>query len=74
MDQEGIIEESGLQRTTARFNGNRKFINDRLTIATQITIADVKDDNVAISRNAGAGGDLLGAILKSNPTNPVLQR
>lgn len=71
MDQEGIVEDSGLKRTTARFNGSRKFINNRLTIGTQITIADVTDDNVPISNNAGAGGDLLGAVLKSNPTNPV---
>ena len=71
LDQGGIVEESGLERTTARFNGSRNFINDRLTITTQVTVADVKDDNVAISRNAGAGGDLLAAILKSNPTNPI---
>ena len=71
MDQEGIIKESGLQRTTARFNGSRKFINERLTIATQVTVSDINDDNVPISQDAGAGGDLFGAILKSNPTNPV---
>jgi iron complex outermembrane receptor protein len=74
MDQRGIIEESGLKRVTARFNGNRNFINDRLTIATQVTISDVTDDNVPISQNAGAGGDLLGAILKSNPTNPIFNQ
>jgi len=71
LDQQGIIEESGLERVTARFNGSQKFINDRLTIGTQITVSDISDDNVPISQNAGAGGDLLGAILKSNPTNPL---
>ncbi|OAV45854.1 SusC/RagA family TonB-linked outer membrane protein [Lewinella sp. 4G2] len=71
LDQQGIIEESGLERITARFNGSQKFINDRLTIGTQITVSDIHDDNVPISQNAGAGGDLLGGILKSNPTNPA---
>lgn len=71
MDQEGIVEESGLERVTARFNGSRTFLNDRLRISTQFTVANVTDDNVPITQNAGAGGDLLGAVLKSRPTNPV---
>lgn len=71
MDQEGIVEESGLQRLSARFNGTKKFLNDRLTIGSQVTVSDIHDDNVPITTNSGAGGDLLGGILKSNPTNPV---
>ncbi|MEL6275999.1 MAG: SusC/RagA family TonB-linked outer membrane protein, partial [Bacteroidota bacterium] len=71
MDQEGIVEESGLQRISARFNGSRKFINDRLTLSTQVTVADIHDDNVPISTNSGFRGDLLGNILKANPTVPV---
>ena len=70
-NQEGIIEESGLQRLTARFNGQKKFINDRITIGTQITVSDLHDDNVPSTSNAGFTGDLIGNILKANPTNPV---
>ena len=70
-DQEGIVKESGLKKYTARFNGTKKFINDRLTIGTQITVADNHDDNVPISNNSGFEGDLLGATLKANPTYPV---
>jgi len=72
-DQEGIVERSGLRRLTARFNGSGNFINDRLNISTQITVSDIRDDNVPISDNAGATGDLLGAALKLNPTYPVYQ-
>ena len=71
MDQEGIIDESGLTRYTGRFNGTKKFINDRLRIGTQLTVATTRDDNIPISDNAGFEGDLLGSALKANPTLPV---
>ncbi len=70
-DQEGIFEESGLQRITGRFNGTRKFINDRLTIGTQLIISNIHDDNVPVTRNSGFEGDLMGNVLKANPTTPV---
>ncbi|MFP4505865.1 MAG: SusC/RagA family TonB-linked outer membrane protein [Cyclobacteriaceae bacterium] len=70
-DQEGIVERSGLRRLSARFNGTSSFINDRLNVSTQVTISDIRDNNVPISDNAGATGDLLGMALKLNPTYPV---
>ncbi|MCG8322013.1 MAG: TonB-dependent receptor [Cytophagales bacterium] len=70
-DQEGIVERSGLQRVSGRFNGTRKFVNDRLKISTQFTVADTDDENVPITDNSGFRGDLLGAALKMNPTLPV---
>jgi len=73
-NQEGIVNESAMQRFTARFNGSRKFINDRLTIGTQVTVANTHDDNSPLSNNAGFEGDLLGAALKSNPTSPIRVR
>lgn len=71
LDQEGIVEDSGLKRLSARFNGSKKFINDRLTIGTQVTVSDIRDDNVPITTNSGFTGDLLGNILKANPTQPI---
>ena len=70
-NQEGIVERSGLRRLSARFNGSSSFIDDRLTVSTQVTVSDIRDDNVPISDNAGATGDLLGMALKLNPTYPV---
>ncbi len=72
-DQDGIIERSGLRRLSARFNGSSDFINERLTVSTQVTVSDIRDKNVPITDNAGATGDLLGAALKLNPTYPVRQ-
>lgn len=74
MDQQGIAKTSGLQRLTARFNGSKKFINDRLTISTQVTLARTHDDGVPILRNSGFEGDMLGNALKANPTMAVRDR
>ena len=71
LDQEGIVEDSGLKRLSARFNGAKKFINDRLGLATQVTVSDIHDDNVPITTNSGFEGDLLGNILKANPTQTI---
>lgn len=71
LDQEGIVEQSALQRISARFNGTKSFIDDRLGLATQVTVSDIHDDNVPITTNAGFEGDLLGNILKANPTQPI---
>ncbi len=70
-NQEGIVERSGLRRLSARFNGSSSFIDERLTVSTQVTVSDIRDNNVPISDNAGATGDLLGMALKLNPTYPV---
>lgn len=71
MDQEGIIRISSLKRYTARFNGSRNFIDDRLKIATQLTLANNVDGGAPITDNSGFEGDLLGTALKANPTLPV---
>ena len=71
LDQEGIIEESSLERITARVNANRTFWEDRLNLSTQLTISKVKDEGVAITNNAGFRGDLLGSMIIANPTRPV---
>lgn len=71
LDQEGIVMNSGLKRYSARFNGSKSFINDRLTLGTQMTIASTVDENVPITNNVGFEGDLFGSALKANPTWPV---
>ena len=73
INQEGIIQNSAIKRYNARFNGEQKFINDKLTVAVQLTAAQIRDNNVPITDNSGFNGDLLGAILKSNPTIPIYQ-
>lgn len=71
LNQDGIVLQSGIKKYTATFSASHKFLNDRLTIGTNITAANVLDRNAPISNNAGFEGDLMGAVLKSNPTWPI---
>jgi TonB-dependent starch-binding outer membrane protein SusC len=67
-DQEGIVQNSGLERTSARFNAAQRYFDDKLKITTQITVSDVQDQRAPISDNANARGDLLSSAYYSNPT------
>jgi iron complex outermembrane receptor protein len=71
MDQEGIIKNSDLTRFSTRFNGSKKFLEDKLTIGTMISVASTRDGNVPITQNSGFEGDLWGNALKANPTAPI---
>lgn len=70
-DQQGIIKQNGLKRLTGRFNGNKKFLNDRVTVSTQLTISDLHDDNVPITDSSNHQGDIMAGAIKTNPTRPV---
>jgi len=72
MDQQGIIKQSGLQRVNFRFNGTRKFLDDKLKISTQVTVGQTHDDRVPVTDNSGFEGDLIGNMIKATPTYPVL--
>ncbi len=71
LNQDGIIKNSGIKRYTARLNAEQKLLNDRLTLATSLTLANTEDRTSPISENAGFVGDLLSAVLKTNPTQPI---
>ncbi|GAA5224769.1 SusC/RagA family TonB-linked outer membrane protein [Membranihabitans marinus] len=71
LDQQGVVKESGLERYTVRFNGNRKIWEERLIFSSQIALASILDDNVPITDNSGANGDLLAAAYILNPTLPI---
>jgi TonB-dependent starch-binding outer membrane protein SusC len=68
LDQSGIIKETGINRLSGRFNGTQKFINDRLTVGIQATVANQHDDAAPITENSGFEGDLWSNTLKANPT------
>jgi iron complex outermembrane receptor protein len=71
LDQQGIVDKSNMRRFAARINANKKFMNDKLTLSTQMTISDIRDRGVPITDNSGFEGDLMGAILKFAPSNPI---
>ena len=68
MDQNGIFKQSGFKRYSARFNGDQKFLDNKLTVGVNITASNTGDRSVPITNNSGFGGDLLARMLVSNPT------
>lgn len=71
LNQEGVVENSGLRRLTARLNARHKVLNDRVTLAGNVTVAGVQDENPMITNNSGFEGDIIGAMISANPTRPV---
>ncbi len=71
LDQDGIVKESGIKRLSGRFNANKKFLNDRLKIGTNVTVAQTLDAGAPITENAGFEGDAWLSALKGNPTWPT---
>ncbi|WP_291036604.1 TonB-dependent receptor [Dyadobacter sp. 50-39] len=71
LNQEGIVQTSSMKRYSIGFNGQKKFINDKLTIGSNLNFANTIDAGVPISENIGFEGDLMGSILKANPTRAV---
>jgi TonB-dependent starch-binding outer membrane protein SusC len=70
-NQNGIIENSGLDRLTGRLNASQGFFKDKLRFDLSFTASNVKNTYAPISDNAGFEGSLIGATLLANPTYPV---
>jgi len=71
MDQEGIVESSGLDRLTGRLKANHKLFDDRLQLNVNLIATRLKDTYAPVTNNAGFEGDAIGAALQANPTIPV---
>jgi TonB-dependent starch-binding outer membrane protein SusC len=71
INQNGIVLNSAAKRYSAGFNGSKSFASDRIKIASSLNMSNSLDANVPISENVGFTGDLMGNILKFNPTNPI---
>lgn len=69
--QTGIMENSGLDKTTARLNASHELLNNRVKIDMQLTASRLDDEYTSNGDNAGFLGNLLGAALAANPTVPI---
>lgn len=70
-NQQGVIEESGMERITGRLNARQRLFDDKLTLGLQATLSRVNDKSAPLSGSAGFQGDLLGAAYSANPTWPT---
>ena len=69
-NQTGIVENSNLERLTARVNLNHRFLNDKLKLSFQGSVSRVDDNLAPTGGTAGYKGDILGAAFSANPTWP----
>lgn len=74
LNQEGIIHKSDFNRNSARFNGEEKFFDDRLTIKANLTASEIKEHGVPTSDDGGSDGQLMIHTLMANPTRNVFDK
>lgn len=71
LNEKGIVEESQLKKYTVGYTGNFKFLeNKRLGLDVNINTAQLTEEVVPITNNAGFQGSLIGQALQWNPTHP----
>lgn len=71
LNENGIIEESQLKKYTVGYTGNFRFFESRkLGLDININVAEVEEEVVPITNNAGFQGSLIGQALQWNPTHP----
>lgn len=72
LGEEAIIKESGLKKYTLGFTGNFKFLDSKkLGLDVSINTAQVNEDVVPVTRDAGFEGNLIGQALQWNPTHSL---
>jgi hypothetical protein len=62
--QEGIMKENSLERYSGRFNVTQRFLEDRLTIEANISVANTKNVRPPIT-------SVIGDAVVNNPTYPA---
>jgi iron complex outermembrane receptor protein len=71
LDQEGIVDKTGMKRITGRLNLTQKAINDKLLVEANLTGSQQEFDRAPIGGRTGFEGDLLINAIMANPTMPV---
>ena len=70
-DQDGIILKTNLKKYIANFNGQYKFLDQKLSFDFNTTFANVGEQIAPISQDAGSAGNLISLALIWNPTLPL---
>jgi len=63
--QQGIIKKNNMNRYSGRFNASQKFLDDRLTLDVNLSVANTKNERPPIQ-------NIIGDALGNNPTYPAL--
>jgi len=68
LNQEGVIENTGLDKYTLNTNISQKFFDDVVEVSASLTASQIESEATALSESIGAEGDLMLSALKWNPT------
>lgn len=71
-DQEGIIEDTGLERIGTSINLSQEAFNGRVKIQSSVIASITNDEATALAENVGAEGDVLTSALRWNPSRPLI--
>ena len=72
-DQQGLVKGTGQQRVTGRINASQDLFNKKVVLAVNATTSSVSDQYALTGNQAGALGNLFGAMIGANPTYPVFR-
>lgn len=71
LDQEGIVDNTGMEKITGRITVTQKGFDDRLLLTGSLIASHIEDMRAPISETGGFEGDLILSALKLNPTFPI---
>lgn len=75
MNQEGVIQGSGMNRLTGRLNINQDLLNGRWKVGFNLSASNINDQYAPLGTGNGSGdtgaNNLIGNTLRGNPTMPI---
>ncbi|MGQ7868163.1 TonB-dependent receptor [Sunxiuqinia sp. sy24] len=71
LDQEGIVESTGVEKLNGKIKVSQKAFDGRLNLVGSLIASHVEDYRAPISETGGFEGDLILSSLKLNPTFPI---
>jgi TonB-dependent starch-binding outer membrane protein SusC len=73
LDQEGVVNKSGIKKYTGNLTGQFKFLDSkRLGLDVSVITSQFQEEIPPISANAGSRGSLIGNALQWNPTENLV--
>jgi iron complex outermembrane receptor protein len=71
LDQEGILETTGIKKINGKVMVTHKAFKDRLVLTGNLIASHMEDRRAPIGETGGYEGDVILTALKLNPTYPV---
>ncbi len=70
-EEQGIVENTGLERLTGRVNARNTALDGRFRTGLNLTAGYVRDNNTPQQQTGGFEGDIFLNVFQFNPTQPV---